>query len=572
MAIRPEIKQKIRQKAILRYLPFFFTLAFLISSFGFLYYFVVHNPDLKASAGLNTQDNTHSIECRIIQDDSFKHLGNELSPILITFTHEDLKILDLGGKVLNKSGSNIRFLSAQGEALVAEIERFEPFSGKLTAWIHINKEIVSAQKIIIQCGDQTEPAGELSGFGYPYYAVWHMNRGFQSSAAYPMTGEYRRIKDTEGKICGAKEFNASAMASIAFERPTEFPKSGNIQVSAWIMTQKNGETQQVFSDKDNKGGCGLLINSESCPVFELYNGRKETSLKSKIHLKPETWYKVTAGYDSGKNQLYIYVNDKLAGEGPAQWAYQAGGRPVLGAAPNRRGDFFNGSIDEVRISSMPNNAGMIQLQYRYEHNPELFLHQTAQDKVLPPNLVRISNLEAEGKGDHITVRWSAENEKEITSYLLERSAESDSFVTVASCEVNPEAASSQQYILFDKNPVPGELLYRICSMGKQGKQVLSSPVKAQFTRAENTLSIENVTPNPFKDEFAVIFNTAFKLPVQVSLTSISGEIVHRSDLLPKNEGEQVFHYQNSGTLVPGIYFLNLKQSDFQRTLKLVKRS
>jgi hypothetical protein len=41
-------------------------------------------------------------------------------------------------------------------------------------------------------------------------------------------------------------------------------------------------------------------------------------------------------------------------------------------------------------------------------------------------------------------------------------------------------------------------------------------------------------------------------------------------MIPEEAGEQVFRFQQSGKLAPGIYFLNLKQADNQRTLKLVK--
>lgn len=52
---------------------------------------------------------------------------------------------------------------------------------------------------------------------------------------------------------------------------------------------------------------------------------------------------------------------------------------------------------------------------------------------------------------------------------------------------------------------------------------------------------------------------------------MSGETVHKSAFRPEETGDQLFHFNGSDKLSPGVYFLNLRQSDYQRTLKLVKR-
>lgn len=570
MKKRQEIRRKIQlnQRVLLKRLPVYILLGLTGVALWFTYLFTINGVK---SYGAITADTTQSnlLNVTINRDFPVQSLQNDLVPFLICFTHEELRHTDQGGKVISRDGADIHFFGFDKSPLVYEIERYEPFTGRVWAWVHLNHELAKQGKIFIGYGEASEEM--LTGFGYPYFSVWHLNGGFQSSAAYPLAGEYRMIKDGEGKICGAKEFNASSQASISFDRPFSFPTHGNIQVSAWFKPNTTGDVQYLFTDKNNKGGISLFIDRNNRPAFELYKGSKKQSVKGSTPISAGVWYKFTAGIDTIKQQLYIYVNNQLVGVSQTNWSYQNGGRLVIGAVSERCHSFLDGTLDELRVSSLGNDSLLIGSQFLCENNPQYLLGSSALVSEKKEG-AKISDLEAEAKNEYVAVRWFSENEHLAEYYMLERASGKDSFRTIQTCEVRSNSGTGgQNYVLLDKEPLQGESVYRISTFGRAGKQTPELTAKVFFSNSGNPISIRQVSPNPFKSRFDVSFSTQTKEAVQISLTSMSGETVHKSAFTPEETGDQLFHFNGSDKLSPGVYFLNLRQSDYQRTLKLVKR-
>jgi hypothetical protein len=573
MNYRPELKNKIlgKHRLLIRRLPLVITMGFLCATLWYLYLFVSRTEDGRAALNPSLHHSSDSLELVFQKVSDWNMVDTAMVPVLVSFAHQDLKLTELGGKVTNREGKDIFFESGEGTILSFEKERYEPFAGRISAWIHINRQIINSGKIIIRFGDLNAiNPDQPVRFPEPYQAVWHMNGDFLSSASMPLAGEYRKIKDSEGIICGAKEFIASTGSSIIFDRPAEMTKAGSFQISAWIMTNGSSENQFVFTDRNNKGGFSLFIDETSRVNLELYSGKNKTNIRSGESVSAGTWTRITAGYDALNKEAYIYINEKPESLLKNVTSFSPGGRLVIGAHAARCHGFFNGLIDELRISSMVNNPSMVKFHFENENNPESLFRSVDPVLTDPEGLVRISHLETDVKRDYVSVRWESEREQKVESYFLERATGKGNYKLIQTCRPGQDLSGKQNYILLDSSPIEGDAYYRIGYTTINGMRIEGKPMAVHFSPSANTLSISHIAPNPFHDRFAVTFNTTGKESVSVSLTSISGEVVHQTAMIPEEAGEQVFRFQQSGKLAPGIYFLNLKQADNQRTLKLVK--
>ncbi len=498
--------------------------------------------------------------------------------VLVSLRLDELKLAADGGMVSGRDGEDIVFTAIDGTTILPfQIERFEPASGKLLAWVRCEELSAQQNEFYLYYG-KSEAVSEASKntFADPYRAVWHFNRGFQTDGPNPLAGEYHGVKDEEGRFAAAKDFLAFEQGQAAFEKNEELNFSGDISVSAWVKTRGSAFDQTVISNLSQNGGFSLWIDDENRPVFEIANtsGKVVTLNKSKggNPLEKDTWYQLTGVYSAKSDSLLLYVNGKVDRSMKAGLAYAAGDRINIGVAPDQESSFFNGIIDEVRIAAKALSEIEVATTWISESDPESFFSIDGKEVFsASPRIVQYGALEVKENSGHVVLNWQTTKENNLDFFNLERSSDGVHFTKVASKLGAGNSEETRNYFLIDPSPIYGETIYRIRSTSFKGESDVSRLLNVHVDAPATALGIRSVEPNPFKEQFAVTYRSMSETAIQVKLTSISGQVVHSTSIDPKTNIDNLFEFKETAALRPGIYFLSLTQADEQKTVKLIKQ-
>jgi hypothetical protein len=310
--------------------------------------------------------------------------------------------------------------------------------------------------------------------------------------------------------------------------------------------------------------------------FEIRNEKGEVGSVRKINggveIPLNTWTSVSGVFDEVNKTITTYVNGQPDRMISTEVQYVAGGRAAIGSVSALNNTFFNGVIDELRVSAIAMENQLVAVLYNAESNPESFIR--ADDREVfsaSPRLARISSFEADVRSQHVSVRWSSEEENNLDYYSLERSADGEHFEKVATRFGQGNNKGLKAYFLIDPAPVFGSAYYRLRFTSFKGESEISHILNVHYESAPAAIGIQQVEPNPFSDKFSVVYTSSNENDIQVKLTSISGSVLHSETLQPQMDHQNQFHFSKASNLPPGIYFLNFSQDDQQKTVKLVKR-
>jgi hypothetical protein len=501
-------------------------------------------------------------------------------PVLINIRFDELRQQEYGGTVFSKEGHDFVFTAADGITVIPfEIERFDPTAGKLLAWVRPDSLLpgVNAHEMFLYYGnkDNVNAQSPLT-FSSPFAAVWHLNGGFKASSESTFAGESVGLKDEEGRFAGAKEFLAYDATYASFEKNDALDFSGNVSVSAWVKSNESAENQYIFTNSFKNGGCNLYLNKENKLVFEVVNENGKTVSTERIKegrkLDAGEWYSVTGVYNEKEGKLSTFINGLLDREIKAEKAYSKGGNVVIGAVNEKCHGYFNGTIDEVRIANAAFSPGYIATAYASESDPESFIKADEQEVfTASKNVTQIESFDARVAEGHVSVNWQTAKESNLDYFTLERSSDRLKFEKVASKFAYGNSEKQQNYFLIDQAPIVGNAFYRLRYTSFKGESDVSNVISVHSDAIQATLGITKVEPNPFKDNFSVVFKCDREESIKVKLTSISGQLMHTETVEPKTGEENYFEYADAASLQPGIYFLSLSQAKEQKTIKLIKR-
>ncbi len=222
-------------------------------------------------------------------------------------------------------------------------------------------------------------------------ALWHFDGGTGNSAADSAGGN-------TGTISGAS-WNSSGRFSTAltFDGINDFinvsdSSSLNLTtayaIEAWINI--NSLLSSSILDKDN----GYAITLSSSGILSVWHNG--TIINSTSALSVNAWYHIAATYNGNAIKLYINGAENASSTGTISGLSQTARNLYIGANNSANtvaaNTFFNGTIDEVRISNVTRNFTAI-LNYTVSHPNIAFVrlfNQSGQQEATTSNLNGIS--------------------------------------------------------------------------------------------------------------------------------------------------------------------------------------
>lgn len=181
-----------------------------------------------------------------------------------------------------------------------------------------------------------------------------------------------------------------------------------------------------------------------------------------------------------------------------------------------------------------------------------FQYVETNSTILPVVIANFNAVKVAGK---VNITWSTATELNSASFVLERSNDVSSFLTLTIISAIGSGANS--YTAVDQSPINGTSFYRLKNVDKDGTFTYSSIVKIDFDG--NSMS---VYPSPAHSYLNLNVTDASLFGTVASIIDISGK--NLMALVIAGNSQKL----NVSTLLPGIYFIKMSNGS---SLKFIKQ-
>jgi gliding motility-associated-like protein len=297
-------------------------------------------------------------------------------PLLISGTYPFLRTMANGGQVQNANGYDIVFTDNRGFKLDHQIEKYDPATGEFIAWVRMPVLYTYQNSGLRMLYGNPQVTGNPSVntvFNKDFRGVWHLNdqniitdqTGGGSNGTNMGNGGAVNIS---GKIDGALNFVNGDGDFISIANEPHFDIQNAITVSAWIKVKSFTVAGQAIITKGNSAWSLQRDGTNNTIGFYL---DPSAILNGTVNVNDGNWHYVVGTYDKQVQSLYIDgVLDNFTGNtNPINlnnyFVY-------IGNNPESTGSFFDGIIDEARVSDIARSGSWVKTEYANQSNPGNF--------------------------------------------------------------------------------------------------------------------------------------------------------------------------------------------------------
>jgi hypothetical protein len=386
-------------------------------------------------------------------------------PVLINITSDnDLRTTAYGGYVKNSNGYDIIFRASDGTTqLDHEVESYTPSTGALVAWVRIPTLYYSSDTVIYlyysnsSIGSSQE---NITGvWDTNYKAVWHFSGSGSSylldSTSNNNDGTDHSTTSTTGKIANARTYNGSSRYIDMGSGSTIKITGKALTVEAWINASAwgtnvydntiagNEEWPSNMNGYVLRGGEGGDLSFNVGVGTAWYEARTTNNPMS-----AGTWYHVVGRYD-GSN-VEVFINGTSRDTTPCTSNITSSATNLdIGRETYDGGRWFNGNIDEVRISNYARPPCWIQTEYNNQNSPSTFYSISSQLSSYP-TAVLLSSFSATEYEGRVLLQWKTGWETNNLGFNVYREEE-DGQLT----QINSELISGGAFLAGAKRATAG---------------------------------------------------------------------------------------------------------------------
>ena len=327
--------------------------------------------------------------------------GSDLSnfPVLISLTGQTYLKYYPAGDILNANGYDIIFTDNSYNKLDHQIEYFNGVNGDLIAWVRIPTLSSTGNTVIrILYGNSqiaTNPS-VTSVWDSHYKGVWHLDdNNLNDFTSFNKSGTpFNSPTYLAGSIYNSLGLSGTNQYVTVINDPN-INFNGNITVSAWAYMNTGGLDQKITGNQNNSsGGYKFGIYTNNKVEFEIRNSANTPSLNRTepggTVLSTGTWYYLAGMSSDVLDSIKTFVNGiperpfkKTGILGTASNDLVVGREPFTGSF------YFNGRIDELRISDEVRSNGWLRTEYNNQSSPSTFYSVDASE-TLSNNLPSVS--------------------------------------------------------------------------------------------------------------------------------------------------------------------------------------
>ncbi|PIR97688.1 MAG: hypothetical protein COT91_00195 [Candidatus Doudnabacteria bacterium CG10_big_fil_rev_8_21_14_0_10_41_10] len=321
--------------------------------------------------------------------------GHTNFPMLFSVTDADLADTSNGGRVASAAGDDILFVDWEGKKIDHEIEKYTNTTGELIAWVEVPfVSSTSSRDVYIYYGNGSasyQPTNEAT-WDSNYTWVLHLTdttdstsngRNLSNLAGSPTT-------DSSGKIVGAYSYDGNDAHYNGTDYLSYFSTSV-ATIEAWVKQTGTPPTASpslwngdpIISNLDANIGLGSWNSSGNKFGALNWDGNADYVHTASTN---DVWTHLILVHTGGN--LYFYKDGDSVGSiasgdtvHDSPTSYLLIGGNVFGG-----GQYFIGSIDEIRVSNIARGADWIKTEYNNQSSPSTFYSygaaqaETRQDK------------------------------------------------------------------------------------------------------------------------------------------------------------------------------------------------
>ncbi|MBN2350834.1 MAG: DUF2341 domain-containing protein, partial [Bacteroidales bacterium] len=381
-------------------------------------------------------------------------------PMLINLIDADLAITGSGGKVFNASGYDIVFTDNAGYKLDHQIEYYDPTTGTYIAWIRIpvlSASVDTEIKILYGNPQISNDPSVTTVWDSHYKGVWHLDATLADFTGFGNDATNIGTTDTIGQIFRGRNFvNPSQQYIDVSSYSSELDIIGNVTISAWINLDSVNIDQKIAGNQSNTSGDGgykMGIYTNNKFEFEIRTINNQHILNRGVSggtvLNKNNWYYVTGMFSESGNFIKTYVNGLQDRVLPTDSVLGSSNNTLkFGKEPFGTSAYFDGRIDEIRISDTIRSDNWIKTEYTNQHPDSTFYAVSLESPhsyyqfdgfcqydtigYSVPDIFDSYTWKATGGeivfniGDSVNVRWNTALGSEAIFFKVEKGGESDS--------------------------------------------------------------------------------------------------------------------------------------------------
>lgn len=301
-------------------------------------------------------------------------------PVLVSVTDARFKTVANSGHVQNSSGFDIRPYtnSGLGTAITGyELERYNATTGEVVMWVKVSSLSSSSTPFVLAYGDSgiSTDGSSATTWSNNFLGVFHLKDGTTLSvadSAMALGTTNNGATAATGQIDGGAGFVSASSQYI--DITSLGLSSGAFTISAWVKATSFPNAYNAVTGSTIVGAhaTALYVKSNGKLAVYVWTGSQPNYDGTGSHtLSSGTWYYVATTYDS-TNGIIGYVNAASDGTAAASGAASTMLNTKIGQDAVTAGRFWNGTLDEVRFSTVVRSANWITTEYNNQVAPGTF--------------------------------------------------------------------------------------------------------------------------------------------------------------------------------------------------------
>lgn len=310
-------------------------------------------------------------------------------PLYFTYSDSSLKNVEQGGKVI--SGKDIAFTDENGKPLDFEIEKYNEKTGTLSAWVTCPKySSASSIKLVYGKNDINTFLDNRAGVWKNYAGVWHMdNASLSDAASKNLNGKLNEgASSTTGLLGGAVKLNGKTGYVDLGNSDSLRKISGSFTTSFWFKYAGAPSNKSLINTLLNKNyltGTGYLdpfhfylYSSENKEkgALSVRTGNKtaEKYLGGSLNFSDQKYHFAAFSFDTNSGIAKMYIDGVEKGSTEVKDFKPATDTdsPLTLGVWYPGYNYFNGIIDEVKISNSAKSGDWVKAEYLNQYSPAKF--------------------------------------------------------------------------------------------------------------------------------------------------------------------------------------------------------
>ena len=310
-----------------------------------------------------------------------------------TLTNFPVLVSDVSGDywLAQASGNDFCFYNSDNTTKYNhEIEKFDRTTGTLVAWVNVTSLSSSTDTVIWMYYGNPAAANQQNVVGTwnsNYIGVYHMK---EASGATCYDSSSKKINGTivntptlsaTGKMGPCYNFAQSSSQYVNFGNVSSWNALSAITLEAWCKPTTWSDNNQIWT----KQGVWKIVDANPYYYFtvSLNTGDKFAGLD--VDPASSTWWNLVGTWRTSDGQHIFYINgsiDKNITSTGTMLSGETGYNSYAGIAAtywhNNWVDYYDGLIDEVRISKIARNGSWITTEYNNQNSPSTFMSIKSQ--------------------------------------------------------------------------------------------------------------------------------------------------------------------------------------------------